>query len=90
MDRDLLEVTVPHLEQLYRRHKYTVTEVVRWYIARITSSSPCLLCVASETISSSASPIRHRPRSAGYWPRRLTESAICVTVPPPETVAVGD
>jgi amidase len=35
MDRDLLEVTVPHLEQLYRRHKYTVTEVVRWYIARI-------------------------------------------------------
>jgi amidase len=35
MDRDLLEVTVPRLEQLYRRHKYTVTEVVRWYIARI-------------------------------------------------------
>ena len=35
MDRDLLEVTIPQLEQLYRGHKYTVTEVVRWYIARI-------------------------------------------------------
>jgi amidase len=35
MDRDLLEVTIPQLEQLYRRHKYTVTEVVRWHIARI-------------------------------------------------------
>jgi Asp-tRNA(Asn)/Glu-tRNA(Gln) amidotransferase A subunit family amidase len=35
MDRDLLEVTIPRLEELYRRHKYTVTEVVRWYMARI-------------------------------------------------------
>jgi amidase len=35
MDRDLLEVTISQLEQLYRSHKYTVTEVVRWYIARI-------------------------------------------------------
>jgi amidase len=35
MDRDLLEVTVPQLEQLYRSHKYTVTQVVRWYMARI-------------------------------------------------------
>ena len=35
MDRDLLEVTIPQLERLYRSHKYTVTEVVRWYMARI-------------------------------------------------------
>jgi len=35
MDRDLLEITIPQLEQLYRSHKYTVTEVVRWHIARI-------------------------------------------------------
>src|ERR1700733_10017726 len=35
MDRDLLEITTPQLEQLYRSHKYTVTEVVRWYMARI-------------------------------------------------------
>src|SRR5271155_6170141 len=35
MDRDLLEVTIPRLEQLYRSQKYTVTQVVRWYLARI-------------------------------------------------------
>src|ERR1700742_5399633 len=35
MSRDLLEVTVPQLEQMYRDHKYTVTQVVQWYLARI-------------------------------------------------------
>jgi amidase len=35
MDRDLFEVTIPQLEELYRNHKYTVTEVVRWHIARV-------------------------------------------------------
>jgi amidase len=35
MSRDLLEVTIPELEQMYRSHKYTVTEVVQWYLARI-------------------------------------------------------
>jgi amidase len=35
MDRDLTEVTVAQLEALYRSHKYTVTEVVRWHIGRI-------------------------------------------------------
>ena len=35
MDRDLMEVTVPQLEEFYRSHKYTVTEVVRWHLARI-------------------------------------------------------
>ena len=35
MDRDLLEVTIPQLEQFYREHRYTVTQVVRWHLARI-------------------------------------------------------
>jgi Asp-tRNA(Asn)/Glu-tRNA(Gln) amidotransferase A subunit family amidase len=35
MERDLLEVTIPQLERLYAKHKYTVTQVVHWYIARI-------------------------------------------------------
>jgi amidase len=35
MDRDLLEVTIPQLEAMYRSHKYTVSQVVRWYLARI-------------------------------------------------------
>ena len=30
-----MEITVPQLEQLYASHKYTVTDVVRWYVARI-------------------------------------------------------
>ena len=35
MDRDLFEVTIPRLEAMYRSHKYTVTQVVNWYMARI-------------------------------------------------------
>src|SRR5579863_6203273 len=35
IDHDLFEVTVPRLEQFYRAHKYTVTQVVHWYIGRI-------------------------------------------------------
>lgn len=35
MDRDLLEVTVPQLERYYAEHKYTVTQVVEWHLARI-------------------------------------------------------
>ncbi|MEI9981017.1 MAG: amidase [Edaphobacter sp.] len=35
MDRDLMEVTVPKLEAMYRSHKYTVTQVAQWYLARI-------------------------------------------------------
>jgi amidase len=34
-DRDLLEITIPKLEELYRTQQYTVTEVVRWYLERI-------------------------------------------------------
>jgi Asp-tRNA(Asn)/Glu-tRNA(Gln) amidotransferase A subunit family amidase len=35
MDHDLLEVTVAQLETYYGEHRYTVSQVVRWYIARI-------------------------------------------------------
>ncbi len=35
MDRDLMEVTIPRLEQLYSDHKYTVTQVVEWHLARV-------------------------------------------------------
>lgn len=34
IDGDLLEITIPQLEDLYRAHKYTVTDVVKWHIAR--------------------------------------------------------
>ena len=35
IDRDLLEVTIPQLQKLYANHKYTVTQVLQWYLARI-------------------------------------------------------
>src|SRR6202046_3899954 len=35
MDRDLMEIAIPHWWQFYKRHKYAVTEVVQWYAARI-------------------------------------------------------
>jgi amidase len=35
MDKDLLEVTVSKLQSYYQQHKYTVTQVVQWHLARI-------------------------------------------------------
>jgi amidase len=35
MDRDLIEVTIPQLHHYYETHKYTVTQVVDWYLDRI-------------------------------------------------------
>ena len=35
VDRDLLDVTVPTLEQLYADKRYTVTQVVQWHLDRI-------------------------------------------------------
>lgn len=35
IDRDLFEVTIPQLQELYAKRKYTVAQVVQWYVARI-------------------------------------------------------
>jgi Asp-tRNA(Asn)/Glu-tRNA(Gln) amidotransferase A subunit family amidase len=35
MDKDLMEVTVSKLHGYYQQHKYTVTQVVQWHLARI-------------------------------------------------------
>lgn len=35
MDRDLLEIDIPHLQALYAKHIYTVEQVTRWYTGRI-------------------------------------------------------
>ncbi len=35
LDRDLLDVTVPRLHQLYAEKTYTVTQVVQWHLDRI-------------------------------------------------------
>ena len=35
IDKDLMEVTIPQLQAFYAAHKYTVTQVVEWHLARI-------------------------------------------------------
>jgi amidase len=35
MDIDLFEATIPQIEAFYKSHRYTVTQVTRWYLARI-------------------------------------------------------
>src|SRR5580704_14814493 len=35
MDRDLIEVTIPQLHRYYDQHKYSVAQVVDWYLERI-------------------------------------------------------
>jgi Asp-tRNA(Asn)/Glu-tRNA(Gln) amidotransferase A subunit family amidase len=35
IDRELMEVTVDRLHELYRQHSYTVTQVVQWHLDRI-------------------------------------------------------
>lgn len=34
-DRDLLDASVARLHELYAAHRYTVTQVVRWHLARL-------------------------------------------------------
>ena len=36
MDHDLMDVTVSQLHELYRLHRYKVTQVVQWHLDRIT------------------------------------------------------
>ena len=40
IDADLLEVTIPRLHTLYDAHKYTATQVTRWYLDRIAKYNP--------------------------------------------------
>src|SRR5690349_4192434 len=40
IDRDLMDVTVPRLRQLYADKQYTVTQVVKWHLDRIDRYNP--------------------------------------------------
>lgn len=35
VDKDLFEANIPQIEAFYRSHRYTVTQVTRWYLDRI-------------------------------------------------------
>src|SRR5262245_29864255 len=45
MDKDLLEITIPQLQELYSKRKYTVTQVTKWYLARIEKYNGIYLAV---------------------------------------------
>jgi amidase len=47
MDHDLLEVTIPQLEQMYAAHRYTVTQVVQWCAQRIATYDRIYRAVAN-------------------------------------------
>ena len=40
MDRDLVEVTIPKLEEFYAAHRYSVRQVTQWYLDRIARFDP--------------------------------------------------
>jgi Asp-tRNA(Asn)/Glu-tRNA(Gln) amidotransferase A subunit family amidase len=40
IDQDLFEISIPQLQDFYRTHKYTVTQVVNWHLARIDKYNP--------------------------------------------------
>jgi amidase len=39
MDRDLPEIDIPQLQNFYTSHRYSVTQVVEWYLGRIARSN---------------------------------------------------
>lgn len=47
MDQDLLEITIPQLEALYIKGKFTVSDVTRWYLDRIARFNPIYRAVQS-------------------------------------------
>src|ERR1700743_2298307 len=47
MDRDMIEVTVPQLHSYYADRKYTVTQVVQWYLDRIKTYAGVYKAVAT-------------------------------------------
>ncbi len=69
MSRNLLEVTVPQLEQMYRDHKYTVTQVVQWYLARIAKYNGIYRAVQNvDTAGALATAAREDAESTPHGP----------------------
>lgn len=50
LNHDLLEVTIPQLERMYAARRYTVTQVVQWYAARIATYDLIYRAVANVDI----------------------------------------
>ena len=74
MDRDLLDVNVYRLHQLYRQHRYTVTEVVQWHldrIARYNGIYRAVQTVNTESALAEAARQDEEARQPGFKPGPL-------------------
>lgn len=74
MDRDLLDVSVARLHQLYAQHRYTVTDVVRWHLDRVRRYNGIYLAVQTiEAQSALAAAAREdaEARRPGFQPGLL-------------------
>jgi amidase len=65
-DHDLLEVTIPQLHTLYTHHRYTVTQVTQWYLARIAKYNGIYRAV--QTVDATGALARAKEEDAGPRP----------------------
>ncbi len=74
MDRDLMDVSVEGLHALYRAHRYTVTQVVEWHLARIArydSVYRAVQTVAAQAALAEAAREDAEAKRAGFAPGLL-------------------
>jgi amidase len=69
MDRDLTEITIPQLEHLYETHRYTVSQVVGWYAARIAKYDGIYLAVETPDIKGALATAAREDAEAAKSPR---------------------
>ena len=74
MDRDLLDVTVDRLHELYRQHRYTVVQVVQWHLDRISKYDGiyrAVQTVTAKTALQEAAREDAEARQPGFRPEPL-------------------
>ena len=65
MDRDLLEITIPQLQALYSKHRYTVEQVTRWYLDRISRYNGVYRSVQTVDVEGALAAARQQDSQAG-------------------------
>jgi amidase len=74
IDRDLYEVSTPKLEALYATHRYTVTQVVRWHLARIHRYNPMYRSIEQiyeQNALATAASLDRQSQQKGFHPGPL-------------------
>ena len=66
IDSNLIEVTIPRLQQFYAAHKYTVTQVVEWHIARIQNYNGIYRAVQNLEKSGAPAAVKQQDAAPNY------------------------